>query len=96
METLINPNAGIGQITRQQISPAPEKFPDAGLIWPIPASGFIKVSTIDLSDPVSLEQAAASIDPDTHSSTVDFWIMYKNLHIHAMRATFHIVFSVRI
>ena len=29
-------------------------------------------------------------------STVDFWIMYKNLHIHAMRATFHIVFSVRI
>ena len=29
-------------------------------------------------------------------STVDFWIMYKNLQIHAMRATFHIVFSVRI
>ena len=28
--------------------------------------------------------------------TVDFWIMYKNLQIHAMRATFHIVFSVRI
>jgi hypothetical protein len=29
-------------------------------------------------------------------STVDFWIMYKNLQIHAMRATFHIIFSVRI
>ena len=29
-------------------------------------------------------------------SIVDFWIMYKNLQIHAMRATFHIVFSVRI
>ena len=29
-------------------------------------------------------------------STVDFWIMYKYLQIHAMRATFHIVFSVRI
>ena len=28
-------------------------------------------------------------------STVEFWIMYKNLQIHAMRATFHIVFSVR-
>eukprot|EP01047_Picozoa_sp_COSAG01_P128083 COSAG01_NODE_57399_length_312_cov_1.211268_1_plen_63_part_01 len=24
--------------------------------------------------------------------TVDFWIMYKHLQIHAMRATFHIVF----
>ena len=30
------------------------------------------------------------------SGTVDFWIMYKYLQIHAMRVTFHIVFLVRI
>ena len=29
-------------------------------------------------------------------SAVDFWIVYKNVQIHAMRATFHIGFSVRI
>ena len=40
--------------------------------------------------------AGISIISGTYSSTVDFWIMYKNLQIHAMRATFHIVFSVRI
>ena len=40
--------------------------------------------------------AGISAISGTYSSTVDFWIMYKNLRIHAMRATFRIVFSVRI
>ena len=40
--------------------------------------------------------AGISIISGTYSSTLDFWIMYNNLQIHAMRATFHIVFSVRI
>ena len=40
--------------------------------------------------------AGISVISGTYSSTVDFWIMYKNLQIHAMRAKFHIVFSVRI
>ena len=58
--------------------------------------GPVRYSRTIAIGPAVVRPAGISVISGTYSSTVDFWIMYKNLQIHAMRATFHMVFSVRI